>query len=355
MGDLIQLIRARDLDGLRTAIAANPAAARHAHAVGEAGRLAWQPDLEALEAAGADLNAAWRNYRPLHALLQEDPHTAACEPAPDRLSGLDACPRRRSRATWGVAVGSPAYIDLLIQGGARVDGFAASALGDRQRGQKTIRADPAFPLARDHGGLTALQCAAGSRMPGADTLAIARLLLDSGADVAAQTRSWSRMVGAVYFVVGTKNLAVFNLLLDHGADPTPALSSALWAGAYKLAESALAHGANPDQAQANGKPLLNDLICWGQIPQTPWLLERHASPNIPDSRGWTAVHQAASRGNGRLLRAVLAAGGHTHFHDKQGNTPADLARSEKMRALISSAAGSPPAPAPRWSAPGKRS
>ena len=87
---------------------------------------------------------------------------------------------------------------------------------------------------------------------------------------------------------------------------------------------------------------LNNLICWGQIPQTMWLLAHNASPNIADTEnGWTAVHQAASRGNARIMRAVLDAGGDLGRRDKQGRTPIDVARSvgrDKLLALMSAAA-----------------
>jgi ankyrin repeat protein len=81
---------------------------------------------------------------------------------------------------------------------------------------------------------------------------------------------------------------------------------------------------------ANGKPLLNDVIRWGQIPQTTWLLEQGASPNVPDERGWTAVHQAASRGNVRMLRAVLDAGGDARRRDKEDWLPRDVTTSAKV-------------------------
>ena len=96
-------------------------------------------------------------------------------------------------------------------------------------------------------------------------------------------------------------------------------------------------GAVIDRATANGKPLLNDTIRWGQIPQMTWLLERKASPNVPDDRGWTAVHQAASRGNARMLAAVLDAGGDPARRDKEGRTPRDVTQSEKLAAMLAAA------------------
>lgn len=161
-------------------------------------------------------------------------------------------------------------------------GLPRAALGDRKLVEKALRKSPDFARDRDHGGLTALQCAAGSRMPKADTLGIARLLIDAGAEANALTRSWAHDVNAAYLAAGRKDKAMFDLLLSGGAGATDALGSAAWAGAYDLAASALDRGAAIDRATASGKSLLNDLIRWGQIPQMTWLLEHGASPNIPD-------------------------------------------------------------------------
>ena len=96
-------------------------------------------------------------------------------------------------------------------------------------------------------------------------------------------------------------------------------------------------GANLDLATANGKPLLNDLIRWGQIPQTLWMLANGASPNVPDSDGWTAAHQAVSRGNARVLDAVIRAGADLNRRDHVNRTPLDLARAlqrDKLAAML---------------------
>jgi ankyrin repeat protein len=298
-----------------------------------------------LKEAGADLNASWRNYRPLHNLLQSEPHAAVGKPSPARLACLEwllengadpellgAWPSARAIIV-AAFVGSPEYVKVLRNGGAKIDGFAGAALGDRRLVEKTLRLRPEFARERDHDVLTALQCAAGSRLPNADTLGIARLLIDAGAEVGALTRSWAQDVNAAYFAAGSKDEAMFDLLLDSGADATDALRHAVWSEAYKLAEAALAHGAILDRATASGKPLLNEMIRWGRIPGTMWLLERGASPNVSDERGWTAVHQAASRGNVRMLRAVLDAGGDAGRRDKEGRLPRDVAKVGKAAVL----------------------
>ena len=231
-------------------------------------------------------------------------------------------------------VGEPEYVKRLEKAGASIDGFATAALGRKSLLQRTLKKHPDFVRERDAGGLTALQCAAGSRFNRKALLEIARLLLDAGADVKARTKSWLHEIDAVYLAASAKNKPIFELLLERGADATEALVPACWNASTGFAEVALAHGANPNRAASAGKPLLNDLIRWGQIPPTMWLLAHGASPNIPDNRGWTAVHQAASRGNQRILSAVLNAGGNLTVRDKEGHTPLEIAKAMRREKLV---------------------
>jgi ankyrin repeat protein len=81
---------------------------------------------------------------------------------------------------------------------------------------------------------------------------------------------------------------------------------------------------------------LNNVVRWGQFRQALWLLAHRASPNLPDARGWTALHQAASRGNERMMRALIDAGGDVARRNKEGLTPADVAKSAgKVAAIMS--------------------
>jgi len=344
--DLLQALRTRHMTAVRAALKTDPEAAKNPRAIGQAAGAAFLAGLQLLHKNGADLNAVWRNYRPLHNLMQSEPHAASAKPEPERLACLEwllehganpeltgAWPPARA-IVIAAFVGEPEYVKRLREAGARIDGFAGAALGDCKVVEQALRERPGFSRERDAGGLTALQCAAGSRLPKAKVVEAATILLDAGADPNAQTRSWAHNVDAAYFAAGAKNGAMFELLLERGADPTGALSAAVWGKHFALAERALKHGAVPDRATANGKPLLNDLIRWGQIPQTMWLLAHNASPNIQDDEGWTAVHQAASRGNARMLRAVLDAGGDLSLRDKQNCTPLEVARVRKREKLI---------------------
>jgi ankyrin repeat protein len=351
---IAECLRKGDLAELKAFIKANPTSARDSKAVVEAGRLGWKEALELLKRNGADLNASTRNYRALHSLIQEAPHAGVSKDVQSRVkclkwllaNGADpeqlgAWPSMRAMLV-AAFVGEPAYVAELKNAGARIDGFVSAALGDLGAVKKALK-KPGFATARDSGGLTALHCCAGSRMGSRDSKVraalteIARLLLDEGADPNALVRSWGHSVDPVYFAVSSKQGAVLALLLEHGADPSAALVPAVWKNNIEFAELAMRHGGDINEALDEGKPVLNQMIRWGQVKQTLWLLSQGANPNIPDEQGWTAVHQAASRGNERLMKAVLEAGGDLQQPDREGNTPVDVALIKgrtKMIALV---------------------
>jgi ankyrin repeat protein len=352
MNAAAEAIREGDLAALKRALAEDPKLACKPQLVVDAAGAANVKLLEFLLARGADLDAQWRGYRPLHVVIQSEPHAKDEEPSKARAACLDwllehgADPEQLgawppARAVLIAAfTGLPKFVERLIEAGARVDGFVACALGDAKTVDKTLAREPGFAKARDLGGLTALQCCAASRLGVRDAavrkrlLAIAAKLLDAGADPNAHTKSWSNEVDVAYFAASADKREMFELLLTRGADATAALPSAVWSAHAELGEIALRHGAEIDRAQHDGKPLLNDLIRWGQLQPALWLLEHGASPNIADDRGWTAVHQAASRGNARMLAAVLAAGGDRERRSSLTLTPLQVAQLARKKVSI---------------------
>ncbi len=351
-----KLLEARDLAGMRALLRDDPGAAKKPGVAGVAAGMAWKEALALLVQHGADLNASYRGYRPLHALIQESPHAEGGSPAKSRIECfewmLDRGADPELMAAWPPAraviiaafAGVAEYVTILRGRGVEENVFVSAALGDARAVARHLKKDAADATARDGegaaaghclpgsqpGGLTALQCAAGSKLGAKDAktaaglIESAKTLIEAGADVNAITRSWGDDVNATYFAV--HNDAMYELLLDHGADPTAALPPAVWRERYHLAEMAMARGGDINAPADDGKPMLNQMVRWGQLKQAFWLLEQGASPNAADERGWTAVHQAASRGNERLMRAVLVAGGDRSRRDRSGHTPLQVAR-----------------------------
>ncbi len=232
----------------------------------------------------------------------------------------------------------------LREGGARIDVFTAAALGDAKFVARSLAADSGLAVARDGGLLTALQCCGGSRLGRNDAkiagglLEVARLLVEAGADVNAKTRSWGHDVDVSSFVIGSRQVEMLKFLLSRGLDATTAVHRAAWDGREDMLDLLLQHGARLDKSIEQGRPVLNDLVRWGQFKQARLLLARGASPNVADDRGWTAVHQAASRGNVKMMEDLLAAGGDRTRRDKTGATPLDVARVREIVALLKNAA-----------------
>jgi ankyrin repeat protein len=324
---LVAHLRANRIEAFRSAVEQHPAAAQSPQVVVEAAVHASHEALRALVKAGADLNRPWRGYRPLHALIQERPHGDTTPPDRARIACLSwmlahgadpeltgAWPPARALIVAAFA-GQPAFVNALVDGGAAVTPFVAATLGDARRIRRELARDPAAARARDDGGLTMLQCAAGSRMwignraVERSLLAIVARLHEHGADPLAKTKSWDHDIDALYLAVASGHQGIYDWLLAHGADPDEALAACLWRHRYGWAEAALARGAQPDRVRDGDHPLLNNLVRWGQVEAALWLLARGASPNLPDARGVTAAHRAVSRRNRRLLEAIVAAGG----------------------------------------------
>lgn len=288
---VVECLCSGDLVRLKAALRADPSAARSVVVVVETGRLGWAAALGLLVKNGADINAAVRGYRALHALIQEKPHSeSGGTPPQERVEclkwmlshgadpeQLGAWPASRAILTAAFA-GELAYVKALRQAGAVIDGFVCAALGDLRAVEEILRKDPGFSRACDSAGLTALHCCAGSRLG-----------------------SKNKKTQQALFAIAT-------LLLDNGADPRATVRS------------------------------------WGQFKQALWLLDRGASPNIPDERGWTAVHQAASRGNEKMLKALLDAGGDSNRRDDVGNTPVDIAGDRSRPKISALLAGTPTVP-----------
>lgn len=347
---LIASIHSRDKRLLRAAVK-ELSGSIPPRAVVDAGRLAWREGLTILAREGADLNASYRNYRAIHALLQEDPLQGSRSSA-ERIRCLEwllsngADPE--SLGGWPLAralivaafVGEREYVKVLVAAGARLDGYTFAACAQPEDLDAAIVADRNVAIARDVGGLTALQCCAGSRLgrhdqdSAAHLIAIARRLIEAGSDTRANVRSWGDDVDVAYFAINSGQIEVLALLLDHGADPTASIPPAVWSGDEAVVELLIKRGANLDEATQGNRPILNELVRWGQFKQARLVLAYGANPNTTDSNGWTALHQAAQRGNRRMITELVAADADPSRRDHEGRTPADIARANGRTELI---------------------
>jgi hypothetical protein len=329
-----------------------PAAAQKA--LGAACRAA---DLKALRAAlraGADPDRVARGWGPVHALIQETVHGEGQDDEAERCACLvaliDAGADIAIRAGFPPAPplvlaglgGKRLQAEILIERGAALDEFALAALGRRAPLLRRLAPSPELVRARDPGDLTLLHLACGSRMGRGDAklakelLTLVHGLVERGADVNALARIHCHGTddfAPSYFAISAGRFDEARILLEHGADATTALVTAMWNTKDDFARFGalcLEHGARPDAAVHEGKPLVNQLVRWGQFKPATWLLEHGADANLPDERGWTATHQAASRGNARFWTTILAHGGDPDRPDPAGLTPAKLARAKKL-------------------------
>lgn len=339
---IVAAVSGQKIDDLRRALARHRGAVP-AQAMMNAGRLAWTPGLTLLVKHGGDLNASFKNYRALHALIQEKPHVGGSS-TPKRVACLTwmlehgADPQLA--AAWPAAraviiaafAGDRGYVHAIRASDTRLDIFTAAALGDATRVQKCLAADPALATARDGGFLTALQCCGGSKMGATNAktalglLACARLLVDAGADVNAWTPSWGHEVSVSYFVIRSGQVDMLTLLLGRGLNATEAVAAAAWDHRADILDLLIAHGADLNRAYDHTRPVLNELVRWGRFAPARTYLAKGASPNLPDDRGWTAMHQVVSRGNLKMLKDLLAAGGDPNCADLDGKTPRGMAK-----------------------------
>jgi ankyrin repeat protein len=154
--------------------------------------------------------------------------------------------------------GHKRIVDLLLARGVDLDFFLASELGLLDQVRSALDSDPALSQVFSAAGSTALHrsCYWGQT-------AVARLLLEHGADPNAVTRDNFLQIAPLGCAVATPDvpnpsdredavLELVNLLLSSGADVNArrrdgltALHSAAYRGHRRVMETLLAHGADP--------------------------------------------------------------------------------------------------------------
>lgn len=191
----------------------------------------------------------------------------ACSRNPDGVSAL----------LWSVYCGRPALRESLFASRAAqsvpLDVFEAAAIGDVASLQSILAADPAAAFEFSPDGWTALHLAAGFGTPGA-----VAALLSAGAEVNALSRNPQKNQPLHAAVALGKNPDTVNLLLANGAQANAlqaggftALFSAAAANCRDLAETLVAHGADPARKSDAGKTAADFARERGHLQMAVWL------------------------------------------------------------------------------------
>ncbi len=111
------------------------------------------------------------------------------------------------------------------------------------------------------------------------------------------------------------NTAEMKRLLDGGANPNQAekngktaLMRAALFGHVEIAKMLLDGGANPNQAEKNGWPALMTAAYWGHAEVVKVLLDGGANPNQANKDGKTALMWATFKKHAEVVRILRAAG-----------------------------------------------
>lgn len=330
-------------------------------------RQSWKPLMDASLAgddarvrklldAGADPNAlstTGHRYRPLHRAIEHKktmPKHAGHECVVKLLLERGADPHLPATYSNVDALllatgGETRFVPLLIERFRPLDIFHACACLDLRRVRELLKADATLARATDPTGRTPLHNLAGSAMFRIDEqrsreqLAIARLLLDYGADPSASypfDDKWPLSV--LYFASGLHdNGQLTELLMDAGADPCDGESVYHASDEIHRTCLALFEQRVPRKKLARECTwCLSTQLHWGRTRGMKWLLAHGADPNVPDkTHGDTALHAAIkSRRSEAVIRMLLEHGADPKVKSRDGKTAMQLARTLPSTRLV---------------------
>jgi len=166
---------------------------------------------------------------------------------------------------------------------------------------------------------------------GAGDLARAQALIASGSDVNARN---SRGGTALMYAAVPGDAAMARLLVRHGArvnlagaNGWTALTIAAVKGHVAVVRLLLTHGADPNHGDLYGyTPLMRAVLEQRSEVVRALLATGRSRVDAVDHYGATALHHAAEVGSRPLADMLLSAGADPQLRDRQGRTPAMLAR-----------------------------
>lgn len=206
---------------------------------------------------------------------------------------------------------------LLKAAGAKVDIFAAAAMGDAEFVSDYLRA----------GGDVNVRHRPGGWIPVANAAqyghgAVVRLLVDAGADVNAVDNSgftalrWASVAGRAEMVALLKRSGAKDLRVNWSA---ARIFSAPFLFDAPFVDDYLARGGDADLRNEDGQtPLMMAALVHAPIVKA--LIRAGADVNARDAEGWTALMSAALRGETEALRLLLGAGADADARDAHGWT-----------------------------------
>jgi ankyrin repeat protein len=304
-----------------------------------------------LLAAGADVNAkeTWRGQTPLMWAIAEE-HLPVVRVLLERGADIEARTAKGfSPFLFAVRSGDFDMVRALLAAGANVN----DAGGDGTTALVVAIVNAHFELAAflleqgadvttDMPGGTALHAVTRTRnyeygtvvRPAAvqtgrlDAMALARILLEYGADPDAQIvkplprqggfdNNYLRLIGATPFLLAARaaDPALMRLLVDHGADPSITTNQ-------NVTPLMVAAGAGYVQGQSIGAPA-------DRLEAVKLALELGADVHATSESAETAMHGAATGGVNAVVELLYARGASLDAKDKDGTTPLAIADGTK--------------------------
>jgi ankyrin repeat protein len=176
--------------------------------------------------------------------------------------------------------------------------------------------------------------------PGYSPEKMVQLLLEYGADVNGATTLGRTPLHWASNYYGKCGADLVRLLLETGEADVNAMdlegkTPLYFATTGEITDILIAYGAQENfTKQSKEKDPLRNAILDNDHKLLKNLIKRGVDINSPDENGNTALHMAASGGYLQSMTILLAAGADVNIKNKQGLTPADMAGNSNIRKII---------------------